>query len=220
MPVQRPSLQKLLLQVKLNKFYAKPVARVSLGLVLSILTILFFAIVAIKPTLDTMAELIKQIEEKQQIDRKLSLKITALASAQTELATKEAPSAILDKAIPSTPDFNILLSMIEKIGSERGITFNSLLVTTVPKERSATISATTLTANNIESIPVSLSINGTYSQLFTALQDLQNLQRLVTIDRVEIVPPANSDDTNLNMTISLRAFALSNTPQTKKAPGK
>ena len=211
MPVQRPSINKALLQAQLAKFYAHPVSQVSSALVLSLLCIMFFALVAIKPTLDTMGELIKQIDEKHDVDDKLSLKIGALATAQKELTTKAASANALSVAVPNTPDFTHLLLMIEKLASEHNVTFISLLAPQMPVERPEPSTPPT----NIESIPLNLSLTGSYQDLFAFLKDLQNLQRIVLIDRVDIVPPSQQDDQSLSMSVALRAFAFTNTVATK-----
>jgi hypothetical protein len=60
MPDQRQKLIR-----NLNAFYQKPVAKVSLELFLSVGTIIFFAMFAIRPTLLTMSDLVKEIEDKR-----------------------------------------------------------------------------------------------------------------------------------------------------------
>src|SRR5260221_510867 len=189
MPIQRPSLQKIIIQAQLNKFYSHPVARVSFGLVLTILTVVFFALVAIKPTLQTMAELIRTIDDKKVVDQKLSQKIAALSSAQAELATKQTAAKILDVAIPSTPEFTLLLKEIEKLVSEQNITLISLIAQSVPIERDAVSSS----LSDLQSIPLTLTVTGSYENLMTMLKGLYSLQRVLVVDRVDILPPSDQD---------------------------
>lgn len=211
-PSTKPSLRRLLIQAQLNKFYSHPVAQVSLGLVLTIVAIVFFALVAIRPTLNTMAELIKQIEDKKQMDQKLSLKITALSTAQAELATKQTDALVLDRAVPSTPLFSHFLKQIEKTCSQNQVTIISLTTQAVPIERDP---QTIQGGTNLESIPITLSVRGTYSQLLLVLRQISGLQRLVVIDRVDIFPTTDGDENTLNMSLSLRAFVFSATPAPK-----
>ena len=66
----------------LVEFYNQPIAKVSLELFLSIVAVIFFAIFAIRPTLLTMSDLIKELQEKEVLNEKLSQKTAALSSVQ------------------------------------------------------------------------------------------------------------------------------------------
>ena len=216
MPTQRPSLNKLILQAQLNKFYSHPIARVSLGLILTILTLVFFALVAIRPTLQTMAELIRTIDDKKIIDQKLSLKIAALSSAQAELATKAEAANILDVAVPSTPTFSLLLKEVEKLISEHDVTLISLIAQSVPIERDPTTVATT----DLQSIPLTITLNGSYTNLLETLRQMYSLQRILVIDRVDMLPPSDQDTETLNMSVAARAFAFGIDTTKSKTAGK
>lgn len=209
---QRPSLNKLIIQAQLNKFYSHPIARVSVSLILTIITVCFFALVAIKPTLDTMAQLIKQIDDRRTIDQKLSLKITALSTAQSELASKQQAAKILDIAVPSTPDFPLLLKELEKAAVENGVTISTLLTQTVPIERDPTAVTTT----DFESIPLTLTVNGSYQGVLGMLKTISNMQRVMVVDRIDILPPTEKDATTLNMSLALRSFAFGVVPKATK----
>lgn len=213
MPNQpRLSISRLMLQRQLNKFYSHPVAQVSVGLSLTIICVGFFALVAIKPTLETMANLLKQIEDKRTIDQKLSLKITSLASAQAELAKKGQAAQVINLAVPPTPQFNTLVKMLEKEATLHQVVVMSLSFPTIPLERDPNHTGTEL-----ESIPFTISLSGPYSELYAALQDLQNFQRILIIDRIDLVPSADTISSDLVMSISGRAFAFSPTAIKKTA---
>lgn len=203
MPIQRPSLSKALLQKELNRFYAHPVARVSFGLILTILAVMFFALVAIKPTLETMGDLIKQIEEKQAVDRQLSQKITALSAAQSELAAKEVAAGVITKAVPTTPEFTRFVTIIERIASDHNVSFTSMVISTVPVERD-----TTHDGIEIESIPFTAGFSGGYPDLLATLIDLEKMQRLIVVDRVDMVPTADTDSSVITFSVAGRAFAF------------
>ncbi|HSW89862.1 MAG TPA: type 4a pilus biogenesis protein PilO [Patescibacteria group bacterium] len=214
MQIQRPSLQKTLNQLQLNTFYEKPIARVSMSLILTILGVSFFALAAIRPTLQTMAGLIKQIDEKKILDEKLALKINALTLAQKELLAKEQRAAVLDDAIPQTAMFSQLLTALEKLASEQNISINSLNTTTIPIERAP--DPTGKQALNVESVPFTMVVTGTYNELFNYLQAMQNLRRLIVVDKVVISPPSKEQKDKLNMGIAARAFDYTN--QVAKKP--
>ncbi len=219
MPIQRPSLRKTLLQIQLNRFYDKPIARVSLTLILSLLCIGFFAIAAIKPTLETMAQLIRNIEQQKEIDQKLTQKITALTVAQRELSQKESSFAVLDTAIPSTPKYNELLTALEKIASERQVVFVSAIAQEVPIEKTSIPISLQSSADvplELESFPLTLSFSGEYESLIGILEDLQNLRRVLLIDRFDMNPSQQQEASNiLSLNVFVRAFGFT---QSKGVP--
>jgi Tfp pilus assembly protein PilO len=208
---QRPSLNRLLLQTQLNKFYSHPIARVSFGLILTIVSISFFAVFAIRPTLQTMAELIKQIDDRKVVDQKLALKIVSLTTAQSELVTKQQDAVVLDTSVPSSPNFPLLLTQIEKIASENNVTMGTLVTTNVPIERDPK----TVTTTDLESIPLTLSVSGDYPGVVGMLNELTHMQRLIVVDRIDLLPPTEQSATTLNMSLSVRAFAFGVSAQPK-----
>lgn len=223
MPIaQRPSLSKLLVQTELNKFYEKPVAQVSLGLALSLISIIFFALVAIKPTLETMSDLLKEIAQKQTIDTQLSAKIIALSTAQSQLTAKSQQAQLLYQAVPATPDFVRLITMVEKLASEHNVEYLSFLANKTPLERS-TVGIQTSPSATLESIPFVLTFQGQYSDLLSVASDLQSLQRIIVIDRIDIIPPTDTANATsvtaaspLLMSLSVRAFTFKGTATLSK----
>lgn len=204
---QRPSLNRLILQAQLNKFYSHPVAQVSLGLILTIMAVAFFALVAIKPTLETMANLIKQIDDRRNVDQRLSVKISALSTAQSELASKQGASQVLDAAVPSTPNFTQLLKQLEKAAAENRVVIGTMLTQAVPIERDPNAIKTL----EVESIPITMTVSGSYADVRNMLATLSNMQRILVIDRVDILPPTEREVTILNMSVAMRAFAFGTT---------
>jgi len=79
----------------LDRFYHNPVAMVSFELFLSIAAILFFAVFAIRPTLLTMSDLIKEIEDKRKLDSQMEQKVAALSSAQESFLAVQDRIAVL-----------------------------------------------------------------------------------------------------------------------------
>ena len=115
----------------LNEFYQKPVARVSLELFLSVGAVIFFAIFAIRPTLVTMSDLVKEIEDKRDLDQKLTQKIASLSTAQTTYLEVQDRLYLLEEALPTTPDVIHAIKIVEKIASEQNILIDR---TFFPKE--------------------------------------------------------------------------------------
>lgn len=208
MPIQRPSLDKTIIQIELNRFYEKPVTRISVALILTLISISFFALAAIRPTLQTMAQLLKQIDEKKTLDTQLSQKIQALTVAQKNLLEKESLFPALAIAIPPSANFSTLMTAIEKVASENQVVFNSAQIQKVPLEEK--VSTTTTGRLNLVSYPITLSFSGSYDDLINTMKKLQSLKRIIVVDRFDVSNQKKDQATEnvLTLTMSVRAFSF------------
>ena len=176
MPTQRERLTRTL-----NEFYQRPVARVSLELFLTVGAVIFFAVFAIRPTLVTMSDLVKEIEDKEELDAKLTQKIASLSTAQTTYLEVQDRLYLLEQAFPSTPDFIFAVKTIEKIASDRNILIDSLSVPEIPREVDVDVPFSKLEKN---SFPISMSLSGDYNQIRMFVEDLINYRRSFVTDTV------------------------------------
>jgi Tfp pilus assembly protein PilO len=103
------------LQQALLDFYKNPVAMVSLELIFSILAVVFFAVFAVKPTLQTMSLLVKEIEDKRALDEQLAQKIASLNTAQAQYQQFSSQFYLLDEAMPKTASLMTGLKIVEKL---------------------------------------------------------------------------------------------------------
>ncbi len=184
----------------LNQFYAKPVARVSVELLLTLCTILFFALFAIRPTLLTMSDLIKEIDDKRKLDIQLSQKIASLSSAQSEYLKAEPRLAILDEALPSKPNLIEVVKMLEKIASDRNLAINSLNITEIPEEPAEAPPFEKTTRQNIN---VAISITGDYLTIRQFIEDIKSTRRSFVIETVVFTTNQEQGVTSLRATITL-----------------
>lgn len=184
----------------LADFYHKPVAKVSLELFLSIGAVLFFAVFAIQPTLVTMSDLIKELEDKRELDQKLQQKVAALSTAQTNYQQIEPQLQYLEEAIPSSPRLIEALLLIEKTASEKGVVIDSLRVGEVPEEVEADL---TKANTRRVAIPISMSISGSYPTLRSYLIDLINLRRTFVIDTISFSRSSGRGSESLRATVTL-----------------
>ncbi len=166
---------------KLAQFYQNPVAQVSSQLVFSIIAVIIFAIFAIRPTLLTMSDLIKELNDKQALSQSLTQKVAALSSAQTEYTNSQDKLAILDEAIPPEPRFGEAVAIIEKIASENNLLIQSVQAKAVPKEDST---ATGSAEKTRVSTPIVVTVQGDYPTIRNFVNALQTTRRLLVIDSV------------------------------------
>lgn len=168
------------IKTALIDFYKRPVAKVSLEVIFSIIAVLFFAIFAIRPTLQTMSELIKEIEDKRSLDAQLGQKIASLSTAQSQYQLFSPQFYLLDEALPKTAMINQSLQIIEKIASDNELVIQSIATSSVPdelKEIEASIATRkTLTFN--------VSISGDYLNIRQFIEDVMASRRMMIVDQV------------------------------------
>ena len=144
-------------------------------LILSLIAIAVFGYFALRPTFLTISTLIKEIENKKQIDSQLQTKINALNEAQKKLSLLENRD-LVDIALPQDSGLNQLLYQLEYLATMQGLTVRSLslesvVINGVPKTNE---------------IIFSMGASGNLENINFLLSSLEDLKRVITIDNTTI----------------------------------
>jgi len=175
-----PKSKQEQIQSALLDFYRNPIARVSLELGFSILAVIFFAIFAVKPTLQTMSELIKEIEDKRNLDEQLEQKIASLNTAQAQYQQFSSQFYLLNEAIPKTANLIEGLKIVEKIASDNGLVIKGISISAVPEE---IIQSNESNAQR-ELLTFNVDLSGDYLKIRQFIEDLMNNRRMMLVDQV------------------------------------
>jgi len=172
---------------RLKKIYEnRPDIRAYIGILLTLLTVSFFAIFAIKPTLSTIASLSSQIKTQQEILAKLQKKVNDLQTAQNTWIALQNEIPLIKQAIPPKPDPAEFLRQIEMVSLKENTKLESVEMENIPLFGSSSNIISTATQEklpeNVKSLNFSLSISGSYTQLRDFLSDLYQLRQPVLID--------------------------------------
>ncbi len=169
----------------LAHFYKKPVAKVSLEFFLSVIVILFFALFAIRPTLVTMSELVKEIEDKKELASQLQRKIAALSSAQEEYQRLESEIVMLNQAVPVQPELLEALKILEKLAGEENVIIETLLLQEIPEEDPLT----NLTYEEIDSRDLYFTVRviGDYPSIKDYVAAIQAMRRSFMIEEINFL---------------------------------
>ncbi|MBU0974856.1 hypothetical protein KKD03_04105 [Patescibacteria group bacterium] len=184
----------------LNHFYKNPVAKVSLELFLTIGLVLFLAVFAIKPTILTMSSLIKEIENKEKLEKQLTQKIAALQTAQTEYLSVESLLPVLDEAIPSTPEIIKSAKIVEKVAADNKVIIRSLSIVELPQNDSVDI---LFSQKAKQKLNFSINISGDYVSIRNFTEALRNSRKSFVIDSVTFALEENRGSKKLNANISI-----------------
>lgn len=154
----------------------QPLLKASLFLVLSLIFIIGLVLLALKPTLSTIAGLVGQIKQQRALEKQMDVKINTLQEAQSQLALASAKLTYLNDAIPTSANASVWVNSLTRVASESGVVVTAVSVTGLPVAR----------VSESMKLPFKLTAAGSYAGLYQFLQVLQNLRRLIKIDTVEV----------------------------------
>lgn len=171
----------------LEPLIVRPKVQAYLMIVLSLLAMAFFGWFAIRPTLITMINLNRQIEEARQTDKQLQEKINALVNAQNEYSALKPRLPILFNALPKEPRFTSFLKALTVVASDSA----SML-----SEQSFQEINLFQTEKKENSIGFNLVVKGSEPAVNKFIKQLTSLERLITIERMGL-----QKEDQLNLTL-------------------
>lgn len=189
-------------------FYRQPVARVSLELILSILAVVFFAIFAIRPTLLTMADLVKEIADKRELDKQMDLKIASLSTAEEQYQKYETQFYLLDQSIPRQFDLVRSLKIIEKLAGEDQLVLERISLSAIPDPISETVALAGTGQFQRDFLLVNLDVTGDYLMIKRLVEKLINLRQLMIVDQVSFDKETDSSNLSVRIRVNLPYYAL------------
>ena len=191
----------------LQRMALKPGFKETLGITLSLITVSFFLIFALKPSLTKIASLKKSIEASQQTLDQLKKKKTALVGVERLWSQIKDENKRVEKTIPLGPDYNYFVKEVEWVAQTTGVkyangSFSASLI------KSDLINAYEINQHlaPIE-IKVNLRFEGDYPNLMETLDKLTELDRLLEIKSVTINQNDNKSETGrLVMTVGGKIY--------------
>jgi Tfp pilus assembly protein PilO len=187
--------------LSISNFYRHPIAAVSTELLFTIVFILVLAIVAIQPTLKTMADLSKEIEDKTKLNKSLQDKVAALNTAQAEFYRWQAQLALLDTAIPDNQHTILDVKLFEKLASEKNVVIGKIGLSEYP-DATKPLSQKPI----VNDLPISITIQGDYISIKSFVSALLNSRRVFVINSINFsVSTSRGGQQDLTATLSMNA---------------
>jgi Tfp pilus assembly protein PilO len=176
---------------RIANFYQKEEVRAYTNLILSLFTISFFVFFAVKPTLTTIASLIKEANDQKEVSQRLDKKLENLSAAQEEYRSFQEALYLIDQALPETAQSSSFLGQIEILSQE-----NSLDLTSVQTGKHSLKGESLLVQKSQEekikektiypAFTINLSSSGSYKNIEVFLNSLMNLRRITDIKNLSI----------------------------------
>jgi Tfp pilus assembly protein PilO len=179
--------------------------RMFLEIILSLVTITIFSVFALRPTLLTISQLIKDNKEKQETVNKMKQKIKNIQLAQQKYESYSDKISIIEQAVPNTPTPESLLRQIQGIAFKNfvnvvGSSVNEVaLIGTDTKKSKDEIKNL---PEGVKSLTFSVNVSGPYLSLYQFLSDLENSRRPIVINSVNIISLKEDEQSFIVMSIS------------------
>lgn len=179
----------------------QPKTKISGLITLTIFTVAFFLSMAILPTFKTIAGLTKEIKDQQEVETKMTKKVAGLITAETNYAKVINDLKLINQVLPEKEELERLAWQIQWLANQQGLTINTgsfgkfTLVGQADKSDQAELS-------------MDLTIKGSYQQIRAFLQNLTNIDRLITIKEVSFNKQKLQGSGELTASLKLAGFYL------------
>lgn len=173
----------------------KPKNKAYTTIIFSFLVVSLFGWYAIRPTIQTILLLKREIKDKTELSKKMEEKIAALIEAQAYYQEIEPLLPAIDQALPQIPDAIPILMQIRNLASMSATTITNIQLPSVPimgqeilPGSKGVINPSANATKKQQTFDISLSIRGPYSNIHAFIEGLTYMRRLVTIDSIAIIP--------------------------------
>ncbi|HEX7041879.1 MAG TPA: type 4a pilus biogenesis protein PilO [Patescibacteria group bacterium] len=182
----KPKQSKLFLAI-IPGFKEKRAAQFT-TLALTLATISFFGIFAINPTLGTISDLQKQLDDSNFTNQSLQKKISDLTTLQQKYSDIQDTLNPLYDAIPTAPTIDVFVGQLHTMAGLSNVELTR--VQTLPVD----ISLQTLSAK-YTSYEFSVEAQGQYSDLEKYVANIASFNRLITLESVSMTHVGKVDST-------------------------
>ncbi|MBI4036465.1 type 4a pilus biogenesis protein PilO [Candidatus Daviesbacteria bacterium] len=187
--------------------YIEPVLKTPLiktygGIILTIAAIIIFTIFAIKPTIETILVLQKELANQEVILNQITQKSEDLTKARKNYQSLDPNiKASIQDAVPNNPELAALTKSLENLPSGLQASISALQFQQITIEPNSTSFSKRLTE-----VPFTYNLEGSYENLLKVLEYIKTSQRLITVDN--LIFSKIEGGSNLLLSISGKAYYL------------
>jgi Tfp pilus assembly protein PilO len=166
---------------------------------LSLLSLSFFGIFAIRPTIITATTLIKSVSDLKKLSIQYEEKIGNLVRGQSEYEQIRKQVPLIESALPADSQFSKLAKAVEKFALKENISFSQFQIDSVPISMLPPV-------NKLYSYGFSMSGYGEYSSISLFISHLINWKRLITINNIELSQEGSTQSGQLRLSLKGTAY--------------
>lgn len=179
--------------LKLLPDMRKENTRLITTLILTFIALSFFGIFAIEPTLTTIIELQKQLDDSEFTHQQLQTKISNLSTLQQKYTALNPDLPIVEDAIPKVAAATKLTGQIHTLTKEYNLSVRNLRVAEV------TLTAGKTQGPNGLSYVFNLEAAGTYEDMMEFAANVAQFNRIVTVEAISIGRDPRNEELVMNI---------------------
>jgi Tfp pilus assembly protein PilO len=194
----------------LEPILAKPKTRMYGTVIFVFLVIALFGWYAIKPTVQTILYLRREIADKTTVNKKMDDKIMALIESQAILESVQQKMVLIDEAMPVDPDAIDVVRQLRDLAGTTGASISAIQVASVPVLPSASASASQSYTIKQKEFSITTSVEGDYPSLSSFLTGIVSMRRIVLIDSISFTPNRKPSSTlvapGIHLVLKMNAY--------------
>ncbi|MBI3955664.1 type 4a pilus biogenesis protein PilO [Candidatus Gottesmanbacteria bacterium] len=190
----------------INEVAAKPQTRAYTTAIFSFLAVSLFGWYAIRPTIQTILTLQKEIEDNRLVSAQMEEKIGKLIEAHATYQSVENDVPYVSQALPPAPEVLTALGQIRNIAHLRGASISAITSSAAPllsKEQTAPKTPAAapkgIFNRKVKSVQLSVVLVGTFESLAAIIEDIVSMRRIVTIESMGFTPDREMEQLKLVM---------------------
>ncbi len=174
----------------------KPKSRAYTTVVFSFLTVSLFGWYAIRPTMETIFRLRREIIDKTEVNKKMEEKITALIEAQAVFQQVDPLISEVIQALPDNPEAIPVVVQLRNLADQTGAALTAVQLGSIPLVGTeATPSARVPSPNSVLGLkpalkqaefPISVVVTGSYPVVRAFLDGVALMRRVANIESLTI----------------------------------
>ena len=165
----------------------KPVNQAYTAIIFSFLAVSLFGWYAIRPTVQTIVTLKREIADKTVLNKQMEDKISALIEAQATFGDVEQNLGVITQALPTSSDPVTAIAQLQGLAQESNVTITALSLPSLPLSPKQ-IGKQQSPSPTIVSFVVPISVTGSYTDVKNFLQGIGNLRRIIQINSMVFAP--------------------------------
>lgn len=161
------------------------------SLVFTLIALSFFGLIAINPTISTIAELNKELEDSQAVDAKLTQKINNITTLQQKYTALQNDLPLIFAAVPKESEVPLFAAQLQALAQNSNAQLVSLQTFEVDVKAKP--------PKNYLSFNFALVAEGSYNDLGKFLDNLISMQRVVSIDSMSLTKKTGGNTLQLTL---------------------
>jgi len=186
MAIKKYNIGSIFEKVKNNKYFEllpdlkKEKTKKYSSIIFSLVSLSFFGIFAINPTLSTIAKLRKELSDTKFVDEQLAQKIANLSSLQEKYNIVEKDIPIVLAAVPKNPQVPLLMGQIQAVAKEAGVEIINL------QSFEVDVPGSSNNQKKYSAFSFSTGVQGNYENLTNFISTLSSMERVISLDTLSI----------------------------------